>query len=44
MVASEGALGEPNGEPKRLSSMAEASAKRRGHGEDAIYFAAAKNR
>ena len=24
--------------------MAEASAKRRGHGEDAIYFAAAKNR
>ena len=28
----------------RLLSMAEASAKRRGHGEDAIYFAAAKNR
>lgn len=28
----------------RLLSIAEASAKRRGHGEDAIYFAAAKNR
>jgi integrase len=37
--------GEPNGEPRRYPcSMADASVKRRGHGEDAIYFAADKNR
>jgi integrase len=37
--------GEPNGEPKRYAClMADASLKRRGHGEDAIYFAADKNR
>jgi hypothetical protein len=37
--------GEPNGEPKSYSaSMADASVRRRGHGEDAIYYAADKNR
>jgi len=37
--------GEPNGEPKPCAClMADASLKRRGHGEDAIYFAADKNR
>jgi len=37
--------GEPNGEPKRYPCpAADASVKRRGHGEDAIYFAADKNR
>src|ERR1039457_1491747 len=37
--------GEPNGEPKSYAgSMEDASVRRRGHGEDAIYFAADKNR
>jgi hypothetical protein len=38
--------GEPNGEPKRvtLPSMTDTPTRRRGHGEDAIYFDAAKNR
>ena len=38
----EAIVGEPRG--VRLSIMATANARRRGHGEDAIYFDAAKNR
>jgi hypothetical protein len=38
--------GEPNGEPKKSYAprMTDNTARRRGHGEDAIYFDAAKNR
>src|SRR5215831_14301800 len=44
-MALNGSLGSQTGsQTVRLAHMAEASAKRRGHGEDAIYFAAAKNR
>jgi hypothetical protein len=47
-VLSEGSprRGEPNGEPKKSYAprMMDNTARRRGHGEDAIYFDAAKNR